>query len=762
MQTRYKQGVSWRKVKGVTRMKRRLCTLFAVLALLLSLCACGGETPSAPVSGLPEPLPSESGTAETVRRYISEPLDLPDDAASIAATYRNEDGSIALVSTADEYLSNPDGTNTNFSTARLWRSTPGGEAELAATLYENAVDRWTSNFVFAPDGTLWCSWRAEVGAGMSYARYSQDGAELCSFGPEAFPEAPSSVRFCADSEGRLCLVSEAGGRFCVLVYSTDGAGPVLEAEHPLGEDCGYIIGISPMDGALLLSCLDEMGYAARLLELSTGELKGPFHGPSAQGYAAGPGNSILALGAFSLYSLDPVSGESEKLCDYLELGVSQGPEAFYDDGSFLVSYYDMDAGGWRWSLVTPQEGMQPAVKIRLALSYFDSYSSAYNIYNLAAEFNRLNPGVCIELVDYTAYNTAEDELAGTVALAADMYSGNCPDILMLEGINYHSWARRGMLLELNSFMDGEDGIDRSLVFDGWLRALETNGGLYCLPAGFIMYTTAISDAYLDGREGLSFEDVDAIMQENPRLEYAVGLNTSRDVYLERALSFCASRLMDWNSGTCDFTGGLFEAILEQAAKQPEEAVTGQGTQFGYEWHYNEQQMLAEGRQLLYTTNTGLRYLRVFSDALGEDFTFCGFPGSGSPGAVQPVGLMGVSASTEHPEECWAFMKTLITENSSVMDGSTPLRSAAEAQVESYLKDLAGWRENGYDLTADMGKITQRGLELCDSVSITYGMDAEALSIIKDAAAAYFAGAKSAAETAQEVQSRVSTYMAEQS
>ena len=40
-------------------------------------------------------------------------------------------------------------------------------------------------------GTLWCSWRADVGAGMSYARYSQDGAELCSFGPEAFPEAPS-------------------------------------------------------------------------------------------------------------------------------------------------------------------------------------------------------------------------------------------------------------------------------------------------------------------------------------------------------------------------------------------------------------------------------------------------------------------------------------------------------------------------------------------------------------------------------------------
>lgn len=252
------------------------------------------------------------------------------------------------------------------------------------------------------------------------------------------------------------------------------------------------------------------------------------------------------------------------------------------------------------------------------------------------------------------------------------------------------------------------------------------------------------------------------MEENPRLEYAVGLNTSRDVYLERALSFCASRLMDWNSGTCDFTGGLFEAILEQAAKQPEEAVTGQGTQFGYEWHYNEQQMLAEGRQLLYTTNTGLRYLRVFSDALGEDFTFCGFPGSGSPGAVQPVRAHGRERLHRAPRGVLGLHEN--ADNREFLRHGrqhTPAQRG-EAQVESYLKDLAGWRENGYDLTADMGKITQRGLELYDSVSITYGMDAEALSIIKDAAAAYFAGAKSAAETAQEVQSRVSTYMAEQS
>lgn len=742
-------------------MKRSLCTLLAALCLGLALTGCGSPAEDAP-SSAPEPRPAESGAGQTVSRYIAEAIGMPEGAQSVDATYRDEDGGIVFVTVTDEFIENDDGTVTNLSTARLWRSSPGGEAELAATLCEDAADRRSSRFSFAPDGTLWGSWRTDIQAGWSYACYSKDGAELCSFGPEAFPEVSGSGIFCAGSEGRLCLVSEAGGRYSILVYSTGGAAPSLEAECPLGEGCGYVLALSPVDGGLLLTCLDETGYAARLLEPSTGELKGPFYVPSAMGYTAGPEGSILGCGSFSLYSLDPATGGYEKLCDYLELGVSQSPDAVYEDGSFLVSYYDMDAGGRCWSLVSLQEGMQPVVKLRLALSFFDHHSSEQSIYSLAAKFNRENPDACIELVDYTVYSTFEDELAGTAALAADMLAGDCPDIFMLEGINYHSWAKRGMLLDLNSFLDGEDGVDRASLFDNWLRALETNGGLYCLPAGFVVHTTAVSDAYLAGREGLGFEDVEAIMSENPRLEYAVGLNTARDTYFETALSFCASRLMDWDSGACSFTDGLFEAILEQAAKQPELAVTGQGTQFGYVWDYNEQQMLAEGRQLLYTSNAGLSYLRIFCDALGEDFTFCGFPGSGSPGAVEPVGLLGVSASTEHPEECWAFMKMLLTESYSIADASTPRRSLAEAEVEGYLERLAGWREGGYDLTADMDAITQRGLGLYEDSCVLYGMDAGALEIVKDAASAFFAGAKSAADTAAEVQGRVSNYMAEQS
>lgn len=76
--------------------------------------------------------------------------------------------------------------------------------------------------------------------------------------------------------------------------------------------------------------------------------------------------------------------------------------------------------------------------------------------------------------------------------------------------------------------------------------------------------------------------------------------------------------------------------------------------------------------------------------------------------------MGVSASTEHPEECWAFMKTLITENSSVMDGSTPLAQRGRGPGRKLPQRPRRLARKRLDLTADMGKITQRGLELYDA------------------------------------------------
>ena len=61
----------------------------------------------------------------------------------------------------------------------------------------------------------------------------------------------------------------------------------------------------------------------------------------------------------------------------------------------------------------------------------------------------------------------------------------------------------------------------------------------------------------------------------------------------------------------------------------------------------------------------------------------------------------------------------------------------------------------------MELVTAKGLAAFEAADVLYGMDSEAMGIIADAAAPYFAGEKSAADVAAEVQSRVATYMAEQ-
>lgn len=740
------------------RNTRRVFAL--CLALLLLLPGCGAPPPSE--SGPPGPgTEPVSASAAPEARYVREEVELPED-VFISAAAELPDGSLRFIS-AVSYFLDGEGGGTFVSESSLWALPASGGAEKLAVLSGAESGERLSGFMLAPDGSFFCTAYEQETAAELLLRFGPDAGETGRWRmSELLPEGEYRSLMAVDAAGRLCVSTNVPEADCRLhVFDFSGGEPAEVCDMPLPGLPAYGVSLVPLTDCLMLFWYDEEGgvYLARA-DTEAGAL-GEAVGITADcsyGLLPGPEGRLYACGSFALWELDPETGAGEKLLDYLDYGGSDPPELALSDGRFLVS-----DGGVGCALVTRVESAQPLTVITLALTGEGEDMGAFYLYDLAARFNRESPDVRIELLDYSLYNTAEDELAGTVRLAADMLEGNCPDILMLEGINADSWARRGLLLELNAFIDGESGVSRALLFDNWLRALELDGGLYCLPVSWKVRAAAAAAVYAAGLEGLSYADVDAILAANPQIEYAVGLNTSRQSCLETALGFNAGYLIDREAGTCSFTSGLFEDILAQAAKQPAEAVTGEGTPYGYEWDYNEQAMLASGRQLLYTGVVNLYVLRTFTDALGEDFVFCGFPGSGEGrgAAVEPVVPLGISAATEHPEECWSFLKAVLTKESKTMDNYSALRSCASAEIEQYLENLAGWRENGYDLTADMEAVTARGLALFDEVDALYGLDAEVLAIIEDAVPAFFAGEKSAADTAAEVQSRVTTYLSEQ-
>ena len=653
---------------------RKTAAFLLAAALLLS--GCGAAPP-------PEPLPGPA-EAEPEYYYRLRASELPDGLSVSAAAVH--DGSVYIAASGSEVVSECGADRMVFSAELLRLDTGTGSINTLSGLQTGgSTDVLVQDMAVCGDIWLLLSRRGEAESLLQ--RLSPDGAVLGEWPQEHFTDAGLHISGLAALPGSLCILCDGADGSQLRVFDVSGTEPAFCGSAAVPSGCL----VEAAGDGLLLGRQGETGYV--LLPFDTERLE--------------PGDEVQTVVA--------------ALLSYVSCGVSSVPLCAAGSGTFFTAE--------PCGLLERAENTGGMSRITLAVTRQDDAMSAY-LTELAARFNSEGRAFRIELLDYTVYNVGGDGLAGTVRLAADMLDGRFPDLLMLSGLPVQAWAKRGLLLDIDPFIDAD--FDRSELYDNWLHAAELDGGLYCLPVGWSVWAAGASHAHADGYEGLSFADVDAIMAADPRLEYAFSQGISRQTFLETALSFNAAALMDWEAGTCDFTSGLFEDILRYAAMQPEEAVSGDNDGFGFEWDYDEAAMLASGRQLFYVGSAEPGSMQLFSERLGEDFTLCGFPGEGRGLAVEPLCPVGVSAATEHPDECREFLKTLLTD-------SGILR-----------RDAAG-----------LSATERKGLAAFEAAEVIYGMDAEALGIIADAAAPYFAGEKSAPDVAAEVQSRVATYMAEQ-
>ena len=682
---------------------RKTAAFLLAAALLLS--GCGAAPP-------PEPLPGPA-EAEPEYYYRLRASELPDGLSVSAAAVH--DGSVYIAASGSEVVSEGGTDRMVFSAELLRLDTGTGSINTLSGLQTGgSTDVLVQDMAVCGDIWLLLSRRGEAESLLQ--RLSPDGAVLGEWPQEHFTDAGLHISGLAALPGSLCILCDGADGSQLRVFDISGTEPLFCGSAAVPSGCL----VEAAGDGLLLGRQGETGYV--LLPFDTERLE---PGDEVQTVVAAdrhlvsPEGSIYLETSSTLMEYD--GGSVSPLLSYVSCGVSSVPLCAAGSGTFFTAE--------PCGLLERAENTGDVSRITLAVTRQDDAMSAY-LTELAARFNSEGRAFRIELLDYTIYNVGGDGLAGTVRLAADMLEGRFPDMLMLSGLPVQAWAKRGLLLDIDPFIDAD--FDRSELYDNWLHAAELDGGLYCLPVGWSVWAAGASHAHADGYEGLSFADVDAIMSADPMLEYAFSQGISRQAFLETALSFNASALMDWESRTCDFTSGLFEDILRYAAMQPEEAVSGDNDGFGFEWDYDEAAMLASGRQLFYVGSAEPGSMQLFSERLGEDFTLCGFPGEGRGLAVEPLCPVGVSAATEHPDECREFLKTLLTD-------SGILR-----------RDAAG-----------LSATERNGLAAFEAAEVIYGMDAEALGIIADAAAPYFAGEKSAPDVAAEVQSRVATYMAEQ-
>lgn len=367
-----------------------------------------------------------------------------------------------------------------------------------------------------------------------------------------------------------------------------------------------------------------------------------------------------------------------------------------------------------------------------------------SMYDLTDAFNGENGSVRVSEIDYTLNGTLGIQDALT-KLAADIASGEGPDMLLLTNLPVHSYIRRGCLLELSGLLDTE-----SIVMADVLRV---SGGLYYVSRGFGVETYAGLASNFGEAEGWtmeSFLEAEAKLAPGSKMFY----NASRELFLRMTCPGYLQKAIDWENGSCDFDNAEFKTLLDTAAhmtESPEEAGSS---------YVPPSQLLRSGAEYVSVCYVGsVTRMSAFETEVGEKLCFVGMPApDGENGSmVYTNRAVCVMASTKHPEACVSFLNYILT-------GYDP--GEQDYELNSSLPLYRPYLDNMVERARADGKLSgedeERFFSFLDCVKYSSLCDEEVMDIILEEAGAVFSGIRNADEAAKIVQDRVSIYVAEQS
>ena len=143
-----------------------------------------------------------------------------------------------------------------------------------------------------------------------------------------------------------------------------------------------------------------------------------------------------------------------------------------------------------------------------------------------------------------------------------------------------------------------------------------------------------------------------------------------------------------------------------------------------------------------------------------------YPGLPEVGNVFVPGIdLGISAYSEHKQECWDFLSGYLQ---SYVDGDYGQFSCSRAAMEHEYDWWMNWidvnsRED-YDILAnnpELPNMIRDYLNVVDGCTSVFRYDSSVWEIVYSEAERYFAGQLTAQQTAAAVQGRVKIYLAEQ-
>lgn len=510
----------------------------------------------------------------------------------------------------------------------------------------------------------------------------------------------------------------------------------------------------------------------------------------------------------NIYGYAAKTDTKEKLVDWLACDVDTNNMSGYamlSDSRVAALMQDWSTDPTTYQLIVLHRVDASEIKekkvLTLACMYLD-----WDLRSMIVEYNKTNDEYRINVVDYSEYATDDDYNAGVTKLTTEIISGSVPDIFLTSNLPIDKYAAKGVIADLNTFMDGGNGLSRDYFVPQVMSALEKDGKLYELPTSFSVQT-----AYALSSIASQYDTWNVAAVQDAMTQLQEGATVFSDGWTKNtALSNCLSRnlsaFVDWTTGKCEFDSEAFQQLLAFCNSFPAETSDGDGA-IAYAssadiavddamWE-SDATRITNGKQLMSTTGMYSFDSYIWNVyAIRDKITFTGYPtedGSGSSFELQMP--MAISSVTKYPDAAWDFVCSIIKKMNTIDENNNyygfPISQAAfdaemtDIMTEQYQLDENGeqvdWdgdgepdkairgsyetMENGETVYKDVYALTQEDIDqilgVINNTHSVYDYDQEILDIITDEVAAYFAGDKDVQTTASMIQSRVNLYVQEQ-
>ncbi|MCL2563828.1 MAG: hypothetical protein FWE08_07325 [Oscillospiraceae bacterium] len=723
-----------------TYIKRTLYILF-IFALILPLAACGSGDNTAGDAGI-----NEDFIGKYI--YLSTQLALPELPERVQGTAHG-DRIFYLHTDQDEIVITSitaDGTDPQMT--RISRPEAGAEI---------------IGFRITETGGFAIITADHERERVLYAEYGTDGREvftrnLSHIVPQGSWFLVTHAFFAADGRMVLTARTERGDVLCLL-----GAdGTLLGQLEP--DAFGGITALQ--DGRVVAfdgNALREINFAAgdwgETLSFTMSGVQALHPATEAHPF------DLLADDGLRLYGYNLTTNERTPLLNWVEAGIAaQSTDVgFLDDG--------------RISVVVRRLGAPAAITVltRTARADLPDYTVitlgglAFNDWVLdeVVAFNMENRDYQIHVVEYDEnWRTSWDgREAAEFRFSTDLMTGNAPDIILVPPDMGDALITQGLLADFYPLIDADPALSRSDFFPNILQAMEApDGTLPIISESFDISTMVGMPASVGHVDSWTLADFIALLEaEAADMPYIMG----DWVAGESIVFYGYENFIDWEAGIVAFDSPAFIDLLEVAARFPRPSdFPDHGS-----WHGNpDYTRMRRGEQLLMHAWLSPLMYREISAAL-DGVHALGFPvGAGGVHRISVQEQFAISAVSPHQAAAWQFVRRILLPEFPIFTWTSfPLQMGrydemiADAVTPKFDSETGEERSVFYayiyeGLTIPVLAMTVEEAAslrvIVENARVFSRLDERVWDMVQEELQPFFAGDRSAVDTARVVQNRV--------